>query len=178
MQDEHQSKMAKVYGFSDTPEGAEQEFIKNLQEGVSWASKTSEEWAKLKTYDLPKELIIFNLGVLAFVGALKDSYSIQWILVLAIILAMVSIMASFTTIRWVTDSNINGITKRRMIMQKALDSYLAGAPFKQLYDAYNVEMAHAQGELSVTSKLWKKLDNVPVVFFVLAMIAAVVGLLI
>lgn len=177
MSDETQNKILKVYGFGDSPKDAEKAFTENLQEGIKWSQNTSEEWAKLKTYDLPKELIIFNLGVLAFVGALRDDYK-PWALITVSILALLSIIFSFLSIRWVTDSNINGISNRRMIMQKALDAYLVGAPFKQLFDAYNIEMAGAQGELKVTSKIWKRLDNVPMILFVGAMVVGVVGLFI
>ena len=167
----------KQHTFADSPEKLEEQFINSLQDSVNWASNTSEEWAKLKTFYLPKELILFNLGVLAFVSALRDKY-LLWVLIIVCIVAFLSIIISFFSIRFVIDENINVTNRKRKVIQIALDKLLRKADFQGIVNEYNVEMALLHGESKGRTRIYSLIYNLPIFLFLASIVFSVLGLII
>lgn len=92
------------------------DFLKDAKEGKKWCGEAAMHWAETLTFSFPKMIITFDLGVLAFIGVMRESFFNQTILVLSIIYAVSSLFILSIFTRNVIVKNINSLAERKRIL--------------------------------------------------------------
>lgn len=92
------------------------DFLNDAREGRRWCDEAAMHWAEILTFSFSKTIITFNLGILAFIGVMRESFFNQVILFFSIacVLASLIILTIFT--RSVIVKNINSLADRKRIL--------------------------------------------------------------
>lgn len=92
------------------------DFLKDAREGRKWCEEAAMHWAEMLTFNFSKMIITFDLGVLAFIGVMRESFFNQTILVLSIVYAVGSLLILSIFTRNVIVKNINSLAERKRIL--------------------------------------------------------------
>ena len=91
-------------------------FLDDAREGRRWCDEAAMHWAEILTFPFAKMIITFDLGVLAFIGAVRDSFFSQGILIFSVICAAISLLILTFLTRSVIVKNINSLAERKRIL--------------------------------------------------------------
>ena len=83
------------------------DFLKDAREGKRWCEEASMHWAEMLTFPFSKMIITFDLGILAFIGVMKDSFADPRVLILSVACAIASLLILSIFTRRVIVKNIN-----------------------------------------------------------------------
>lgn len=170
------NEQVNEFSFGETPKQVVAELIGKLQDDKKWCSNNSIHWAEMRTYHIPKEVILFNLGILAFTGAVREQYNIEWMLFTSLFFSLLSIILSFYFVWVVTNQNINSSVKRERIIDRTLHSILNSVDLKELLNEYNKNMIEALNEMRGKEINWNRLQKTSIFCFLISITLAVVGL--
>src|SRR3989339_600183 len=166
---------SKEYAFGRSPEEVFDKFVENMQAGKKYCADSAEHWAGIKTFHLPKELIVFNLGVCAFLGAMYQNYQLYW-LCASFILGGASIILSFWFTWVVANENINNVNKRQKVFENAMGGLLARKSMGEVADKFNPEMAAVLDEMRKKERWFSQVQRISIVTFVAGLCFAILGL--
>lgn len=174
---ENKENLSKNYAFGDSPDEAIKALRDNFQEGKKWCLDSAEHWAEIKSFHLPKEMILFNLGLLAFLGAMNNSFTIVSFLYFALALSGVSILLSFHFVWVVINENINSVNKREKIFDDALSGFLNKKPLNYILGDYNSKMSEVFGRMRAKDKCYLWFQKISICSFILALAFGIIGIL-
>lgn len=92
------------------------DFLKDAREGRKWCEEAAMHWAEVLTFPFSKMIITFDLGVLAFIGVMRESFFNQTLLVLSIVYAVGSLLILSIFTRNVIVKNINSLAERKRVL--------------------------------------------------------------
>lgn len=160
------------------------DFLKNTGEGKRWCEEAAMHWAEMLTLSFSKMIITFDLGVLAFIGVMRESFFNQGILVLSISFASASLLILSVFIRSVVVKNINSLAERKNILNYTI--VLAPRKIESRDDAQNaVRLWKKQGEslrknLADTEdhmRIWMPWQKIGVYLFYASVLSVLVGII-
>lgn len=154
----------------------EKTFRNFLEEGQVWCREQGVVWAKVKTLDISKDLILFNLGILAFIGAANDKFASSKILILSVGSASFSILLSFWFLWIVTNANIKLAHQKYMIIGDGLRG-LQNKEDKTFHN-YESDMKALLAKSEVEEKCWSKIQLGSIFFFLLGVAFTIGGLVV
>ena len=174
-----QENLSKNYSLGGSPEEVVNNFIIDLQSGKKYCADSAEHWAEIKTFHLPKEMILFNIGVLAFLGAMERQYDVRWVLFCALVFAVISILLSFWFIWEVINENINSVNERQKVMDVALSKILkSGQSFLDITNDYNSGIALSLGKMRGKEKIYNWIQKYSILAFITSILTAIIGMII
>ena len=160
------------------------DFLKNTKEGRQWCDEAAMHWAEILTFPFSKMIITFDLGVLAFIGVMRESFIDQKLLILSIIYALASLLILTVFMRSVIVKNINSLAERKRILNYTI--VLAPHEIQKKDDAENtVGLWKRQGEflrknlegLEEHVKIRMPWQKIGVYFFYASVISVFVGII-
>lgn len=151
-------------------------FRQYLLQGKEWCGEKKVEWAKIRTFDLTKEAILFDLGILAFLGAINSLYEIKIWLYLGAGSALLSLLLAFIYIWKVSTENINYLQAKEDVMSES---------FEKLKESYQKSHLHfekrlnfIEGNLRGKESIWDWVQKVSFLLFFTSIVFCFVGLVI
>jgi len=153
-----------------------EEFLAFLRKGKVWCGEKKVEWARLKTFDLTKEVIVFDLGVLAFLGAVNSAYSVKYFLYIGAGLAIFSLLLAFVYIWKVSLENINYLQAKYDVISESLIKI--DDSFRQAEDYYAKKINFIEGKLRGKEELWDWVQKIAFSLFLLSIFISFIGLII
>ncbi len=153
----------------------EKEFPEWLKEGEKWAGETAVKWAEIQTFELSKEIITLNLGILAFQAAMNEKFHIVWLLISGIVTSMLSIIILFTFILNVSTANIYSANKRRKIIQDTIMRWSIMDKI-EAYNYYNEHMSNAKNEMQGKEKTFNIMQTTGILLTMISIACTILGL--
>lgn len=159
-------------------------FLKDTKEGKRWCEEAAMHWAEILTFSFSKMIITFDLGVLAFIGAMRESFFNQTILALSIMYALASLLTLVAFVRSVIVKNINSLAERVRILNYTM--VLAPDKIQDRDDAKSIAELWKRQGVSLKKNLggsedhtksgipWQKIG---VLFFYASILSALVGII-
>lgn len=160
------------------------DFLKNTMEGKRWCEEASMHWAEILTFSFSKTIITFDLGVLAFIGVMRESFFNQAILILSVIYAVASLLILTVFTRSIIVKNINSFAERVRILNYTI--VLAPHEIQNQDNAKSaVELRKKQGEslrknldgLENHAKVWMPWQKIGVYLFYASVLSVLVGII-
>lgn len=149
--------------------------VDDWEKGIGWCKKSTEYWAIIKTVEITKSIITFNLGIIAFDAAAHLFFSnVQNFLVSSIALSAISIFILTWFLRTVTNMNINNIGDREIVLKKSLQK-LFKEP-QEAIDYYNTEINKCMDGLKNHEEVWKPLQDIGLYCFIGSVVSVAVGI--
>jgi len=153
-----------------------QEFRHFLQEGKNWCGEKKVEWAKIRTFDLTKEAIIFDLGVLAFLGATNSLYGSKVWLYIGAGSALLSLLLAFIYIWKVSTENINYLRAKYDAIDETLNKL--DKTYEEAHLHYEKRFNFIEGKLRTREEIWDLVQKVSFILFFLSVTVSFLGLII
>lgn len=157
------------------PANIEEEFAEFLVKGKTWTSEKKVEWAKVKTFDLTKELIVFDLGILAFLAAANSLYNLVAWLFVGAGLASLSLLLAFTYIWRVSTENINYLQAKYDAIDESLKKLENS--YADAYQHYEKRLSFIENKLREKEEVWDCLQKLSFLLFFSSVLVSFLGLL-
>lgn len=160
------------------------DFLKNTEEGKRWCEEAAMHWAEILTFPFSKMIITFDLGVLAFIGVMMESFFDQRILMFSIICAASSLLILSIFMRSVIVKNINSLAERKNILNYTI--VLAPREIQNKNDAENaVQLWKKQGQslrknlegLEDHVRVWMPWQKIGIYLFYASVLSVLVGII-
>lgn len=160
------------------------DFLKNTTEGKRWCEEASMHWAEILTFPFSQMIITFDLGVLAFIGVMRESFFNQTILILSIIYALASLLILTAFTRSVIVKNINSLAEKVRVLNYTI--ILAPHEIRNQDDGKNTAgLWKKQGEslrknlegLEDHAKIWMPWQKIGVYLFYVSVFSVLVGII-
>lgn len=145
-----------------------------LIEGQEWCGEQKVNWAKIKTIELTKAVIVFNLGILAFLGAMHEEFLCPSLLFVAVGSSVVSILLAFVYLWKVSTENINYLQAKYDAISGSLKKIPSN--FEEGASYYQQRMEHIEKVLRGKERFWDWFQKISFVLFFVALLFAIVGL--
>lgn len=161
-----------------------EDFLKDAREGKRWNEEAAMHWTEILTFPFSKMIITFDLGVLAFIGVMREEFFNQTILILSIVFTIASLLILSFLIRNIIVKNINSLAERGRILNYT--SVLAPKEVKNKEDVENVaEFMKKQaeslrknlGELEEHAKIGLPWQRVGVYLFYASILSVLIGII-
>lgn len=161
------------------------DFLKDAREGRKWCEEAAMHWAEMLTFHFSKMIITFDLGVLAFIGVMRESFFNQTILVLSIAYAVDSLLILSIFTRNVIVKNINSLAERKRILNYTI---MLAPPqdVRTQEDGHNVmSLMEKQGKDLKTNldgleehvKIWMPWQKMGVYLFYASIVYVLIGII-
>ena len=161
------------------------DFVLDARNGMRWNEEAAMHWAEILTFPFSKMIITFDLGLLAFIAAMRDSFYYQSILILSISFALASLLLLSFFIRKVIVKNINSLAERVRILRytavmvpKAIQNANDAASTVGLMKKQGLSLRTNLDELEQHARIWMPWQRIGVYFFYTSVFSTLLGVLI
>lgn len=154
----------------------EEKFAQHLIEGKNWIGEKKVEWAKIKTLDLTKEAIIFDLGILAFLGATNSLYDPKIWLYVGAGSALLSLMLAFIYIWKISTENINYLQAKYDTIEESLNKLENS--YEEAHLHYEKRFNFIEGKLRAREEIWNWVQKISFILFFFSVAVSFIGLIV
>lgn len=164
----------------ETPKELMKNTIEQLEKDKLWCDEHRDNWAKLKSYDLPEKTIIFNLGLLAYAGAMSSNINIPGLLSFSISCSLLSLCMSYYIMWKVATKNIRSLFDRSAVLQETIQKIHQVKIEKNFQDAmagYDAEMRNELNLMNGDTKNILFWQNFSHLLFLISVTSIIFGLL-
>lgn len=159
-----------------TKQSIEEKFAQYLNEGKNWIGEKKVEWTKVKTFDLTKEAIIFDLGILAFLGAINSLYDPKIWLYLGAGSALLSLLLAFIYVWKISTENINYLQAKYDTIDASLNKLENS--YEEAHLHYEKRLNFIEGKLRAREEIWNWVQKISFLLFFLSVAISFIGLII
>lgn len=154
----------------------EEKFADYLIEGKNWIGEKKVEWAKIRTFDLTKEAILFDLGVLAFLGATNSLYDPKIWLYIGAGSALLSLLLAFIYIWKISTENINYLQAKYDVINESLEKLETS--YEKAHLHYEKRLNFIEGKLRAREEIWNWVQKISFILFFLSISVSFIGLIV
>lgn len=161
------------------------DFLKDAREGRKWCEEAAMHWAEVLTFHFSKMIITFDLGVLAFIGVMRESFFNQTILVLSVVYAVGSLLILSIFTRNVIVKNINSLAERKRILNytimlappQGVRTQEDGQNVVSLMKKQGIDLKTNLDGLEEHVKIWMPWQKIGVCLFYASLVSVLVGII-
>jgi hypothetical protein len=172
-----ENKIPENYISGQTMDEVSSNIIIQLEKDKLWCEEERDNWAKIQSYDLTEKIVIFNLGVLAFTGAISQKLEILNFSLICIF-SLISIILSFYIMCRVSNKNTKLLNDKAIILSNTIIKI--SQKEESLYDIiseYQKNMIKKQNELILEISFIEKLQIISISLFIIAVIVVMIDII-